>query len=288
MMHSIKLKLTDKPCIADWLNLLAKFKVASLTQLQSVSPISNLDICHYENTRVLVRLDIPTISGGMKTILGLGRKGAEIIAAESGREVSSIPYFTPTRFKRSMFTIEHELGITQLGLCLDALSSKAKLIHWETSPQRIGTSVRVMTKKGLASIPLVADAFFGVGVNKQSHWFLLELDRGTIDLKRMRRKFAGYREWWQAQGPKQRFGIKNMRVIYLVPNQKRLKALMKLWREVTEHGGKGFIWFALHDVADTTKPEKILGSHFNRVDSVTSQPLFNQITFDIKKKRPGS
>ena len=277
-MHNLKLNLIDKPCLLDWLKLLARFKVADLSQLQSVLPIAKFDLAHFEKTGMLVRLDIPTLSGNMKTILALGRRGAETIAKEMGNEVSKIPYFTPARFKRSMFTIEHELGITQVGLCLDDLSKinpSLKLIHWETTPQRIGTSVRVATRKGLDSIPLVADAFFGVGLDKKTHWFLLELDRGTIDLKRMRRKFVGYREWWKCQGPKHRFGIKNLRVLYLVPNRKRLKALQILWQEVSEHGGRGFIWFALQEVADIAKSEKFLKTHFITASSPDYQSLFS-------------
>ena len=245
--------------------------------MQNVFPLKSVDLELFEENRMLVRQDTPTLSGEMKTVLGLGRKGAEKVAQETGREVADIPHFSKARFKRSMFTIEHELGITQVGLALNMLSQKTalKLVHWETSPQRIGTSVRVITRKGLDCIPLVADAFIGLRVNDQTHWFLLELDRATIDLKRMKRKFVGYQTWWKEKGPKHRFGLKNLRVLYLVPNVKRLNALKTLWKEVSEHGGKGFIWFGTHDVADTKHPDKWLGKYFHCVDFPDTLSLFS-------------
>ena len=271
------MKFENNPSLYDWLELLSRFKVASLDQLQDIFPLKSVDLKYFEEKRILVRQDMPTLSGEMKTVLGLGRKGAEKVAEETGREVADIPHFSQVRFKRSMFTIEHELGITQVGLSLNMLSQKGflNLIHWETSPQRIGTSVRVITHKGLDCIPLVADAFIGLRVNDQTHWLLLELDRATIDLKRMKRKFVGYQTWWKEKGPKHRFGLKNLRVLYLVPNVKRLNALKILWKEVSEHGGKGFIWFALHDVADTKHPDRWLGKHFHRVDFPDTLSLFN-------------
>lgn len=219
----------------------------------------------------------------MQTVLGLGRKGAELLSQESGQDISSIPYFTPARFKRSMFTLEHELAITQVALCLDKLEQNIddfKLLHWETSRQRIGTSVRVITGKGLDNIPLVADAFFGIGHRKQSSWFLLEVDRGTIDLVRMRKKLRGYLEWWRIQGPQHRFGLKNLRILFLVPNEKRLLKLKSAWRSVCERGGKGFIWFGLQGMADFEKETKILDREWHRIDRQEPQHLLHH--------RPGS
>lgn len=276
-MQNLTLNLNNDHTIHDWLKILAHFKVASLKQLQAVAQLNNINIEQLEQNRVLVRQDIPTIDGEMKTILALGRAGAEEIVRQTGQELSDIPYFTPARFKRSMFTIEHELGITKVGLCLEKLSRTKKdfkLLHWETSPQRIGTSVRIRTSKGLEVVPLVADAFWGVGVKGKTQWILLEYDRGTIDLKRMRKKLTGYLEWWKCQGATNRFGVKNLRVLYLVPNEKRLKALLQIWKELTVNGGKGFIWFGLHDVVDLAQPEKLMKSHFNRMDAISTVALF--------------
>jgi len=281
--------LKNEPSILDWLKLLARFRVASLEQLQTIASLDKIDIDRWENENVLVRSDIPTLNGGMKTVLALGRKGAEEVARAGGKDISGIPYFTTARFKRSMFTIEHELGITDVGLCLHLLNeqnSTFKLLYWETTPQRIGTSVHVITRRGLETVPLVADAFFGVGVAQKSLWFLLEVDRGTIDLKRMAKKLSGYREWWQCQGPKHRFGVNNLRVLFLVPNMARLNALKNVWQTVSTKGGKGFVWFALQQTANLKHPQLFTEAVWQTLDFTDNRSLFNLVP--DRRPEPGA
>ena len=193
--------------------------------------------------------------------MALSRRGAEILAKQTGEEVLTIPYFTPARLKRSQYMMEHELMVTQVGIALEMLSRKYRdlsMKSWETSPNKLGASVRLLTPKGMERVPLVADALFGLEYNCVTSWFLLELDRGTINIGRMRRKFQGYRKWWRNDGPKVRFGIKNIRLLVLVPNEKRLKALKLAANASSNKGGTGFFWFGLHEFADLDHPERLL------------------------------
>lgn len=266
--------------IKTWLNALSRYKLATLQQLSALTTGQIPDVQLLVKEKVLLQQTVPKLDGSMQHVFSLARKGAEILSQESGVEVSRFQYLTPARMSKSLFTIEHALAITQVGIALDLLKQTVQGFDvpvWETSPQKIGASVRSATSKGLQRIPLVADAYFSLSFQNENPYFVLELDRGTIDLARMRTKFQGYLSWWRSGGPKERFGVRNLRLLVLVPNEKRRQNLISAVRSVAQNGGAGFFWFALQNCVE--EPITFLQSVWQKADDNDSIPLFS--------KRPG-
>ncbi len=212
-------------------------------------------------------LRVPSLDGRERTVWALARRGAEALALAQGSEVNTVPYTIASRLKRSLFTLEHTLAVNQVGVVLEGLQARLPDFHlrsWETTPQRIGTSILIREPGNHLRVPLVADAFFGLSWKREHPWFLVEVDRGTVSLKRMRLKFQGYLHWWKRNGPKERFGVRDLRLLVLCPNERRLLRLRDAVRDCGVSFGRGFIWFALQDVADISRPERLLEARWRK------------------------
>ncbi len=244
------------------LDLLARFRILAENQLEDFfgeKITQNLEAL--KDHGIIVDRIVPTLDGEQKRILGLSRRGAKLLSLNTGKELLEIPSFTPSTLKRSLFTLEHSLLVAEVGLTLLRLEAEQddfKLRFFETSPQKIGDSVMIPTKKGTLRVPLVADAFFGLSCHGENPCFLLEVDRGTTSLPRMRRKFQGYALWRNNQGPENRLSAKNLRLLILSPNSRRLERLKQAALEVSKGQGAGFFWFGLQEIFDLKLPGKIL------------------------------
>ena len=223
-------------------------------------------------------LQIPVLKGRERTVWALARRGAEALALAQGSEVNTVPYTIASRLTRSLFTLEHTLAVNQVGVVLEGLQTRLpdfRLRVWETTPQRIGTSILIREPGNHLRVPLVADAFFGLTWQREHPWFLVEMDRGTVSLKRMRLKFQGYLHWWKDNGPKKRFGVRDLRLLVLCPNERRLLRLRDAVRDGGVSFGRGFIWFAVQDVADLSRPERFLETHWRKASRPQlDYPLF--------------
>ena len=256
------------------LDLLARFRLVSEEQLCAYFDREVLDLETLEDHRVIVIRKVPLLEGEPIRLVALTRHGAKTLAMQTGQDSSEMHSFTPSTLKRSLFTVEHSLAITELGLALFKLESSegVSLIHWETSPQKIGDSVILETRKGFIRVPLVADAFFGLSQDGAEQWFLVEVDRGTTTIPRMKRKLEGYSLWWRNRGHVERFGVKNLRLLTIVSTEKRLQKLIEATVDVTEGKGAGFFWFTLQENISIKKPEKL----FSEIWRTAKEPNYFQ------------
>ncbi len=246
---------------------LSRYRFLGVDQVEALLDGRMPDIAALQSEKTIHTLDAPNLSGKRRTVLALARRGAERLALAKGEEVQAFPYVIPSRLKRSLFTIEHTLCINQVGVVLERLQRRLfdfTILDWETVPQRIGTSILIRKPGDHLRVPLVADAFFGVRWGKECPWFLLEVDRGTVSLKRMALKFQGYLNWWKQDGPKARFGVKNLRLLVLCPNERRMLRLQEAVRSCGIRSGRGFVWFALQDIVDSERPESFLKADWRK------------------------
>lgn len=231
----------------------------------------------WEQAGFILRKEFPSLDGRMRVVIALARRGAEALARETGVETKSIPYLTPSSCTRSLFTLEHALAISELGVVLERLNETEPgftLTHWETAPQKLAASVFLPTPKGRVRVPLVADAHFSASYHGEHSSFLVEMDRGTIDLKRMKQKLAGYLHWWREGGPEERFGTRNLRLLILVPNEKRRENLRRILTYLCAKGGAGFFWLGLHSEMKARSPQDFLTAHWLKPKSDEPHSLF--------------
>lgn len=192
---------------------------------------------------------------GLVTAFTLSRRGAAIVSAAGG---PSAPDARP----RSAFTLAHDLARNDLALVLERLDETGalRLTRFETARAKIAESV-VVSRGGVPErIALVADALAVFDVGGVASALLVEIDRGTVSVARMRRKFAGYAAWHATGGPAQRFGIRGMRIATIAKGPQRVERLRRAAREATEGRGGGLFWFLDQAQVDLQAPERLLGA----------------------------
>lgn len=197
----------------------------------------------------------PNLRGdNVSTAYLLTRAGADLYATATGE-----PRPTAIDPRRSLGMLEHELGIVTFALTLELLEEQGslRLLRFETARAKIADVVQVAEHGRPLRIPLVADALAVIEVQGEVRALLIEIDRGTVPVERMATKYLGYVHWHRTNGPFQRFGIKNFRVLTIAPTARRVERLRESATALV--GSSRFLWFA--NVADVqlNVPLRLLG-----------------------------
>jgi hypothetical protein len=152
------------------------------------------------------------------------------------------------------FFIEHRLAIVdfRVAVILACKRLGLGLSTWLMEQKLKASYDRVELPNG-EKVPVIPDSFFTIETPQRPFSFALEMDRGTMSLGRMQKeKFTAYTEYFKSGGYTNRFGTKSLRVLTVVPSERRLANLKAAAEQV---GAKSMYWFA---VADTLTPEAIL------------------------------
>lgn len=180
-------------------------------------------------------------------------KGAQFLAALDG--VSYRPKAADTK----LFQLEHALEITDFIVRHEAAcrgSEFLELVSFEellagapeatrrqSSPDTWRVNVR--HQGALHALSIRPDAIFAIRHRElaargksASKFFFVEADRGTMPIVRPRlyqtsilRKFLAYAETFRAGAHKERFGMDNMRVLFVVKNRARLLNMIEAFAE---------------------------------------------------------
>lgn len=237
--------------------LLAAHQLAAHLAVAEVDLSDGLDTLAAEG---LLRRLIPSARPGEdpRPIYALTRSGAALLAAQTGQEPVSVP-----TLRRTLHHLRHESERADLGLLLERVheAGTIRLLRFETRAAVIGDATLVLVRGLLRRVPLVADALAVVEVEGRVSALLVELDRGTVSLKRMRLKLAGYHNWWKCGGPERRFGLTALRVLILCPNAARMRALHTAAIEGADARGSRFVWLALAEHYVPARPEALFEPH---------------------------
>jgi len=200
----------------------------------------------------------------------LALRGAKLLAELSGDE--------PVPVGRSCGTamLDHELVRNDLAVVLKLLDSEGaiELLGWKTARSELADAVVLVRPRGSERIALVADALAVVATPTGPTALLVEIDMGTVSLKRMCAKYEGYAAWWRGGGPERQFRIKSLRVLTIVTNQARLVRLRAAAGEVAGSAAHGLFWFATTDVLDVDEPVKLLAPTFSTPSGASDRRLF--------------
>lgn len=165
---------------------------------------------------------------------------------------------------KSRYILAHDIERNEFGLVLERLAEMGAIVlhRFETAREKIGAVGYVATVGAQVRVPLVADALAVVGVGGETTALLVEVDRGTIGIEKMRTKYRGYLSWFHDNGPRRRFGLRSLRVLTVAPTEARLKRLRAAAVEATDGRGSGLFWFGVASSIDCTAPEKFLSPAF--------------------------
>jgi len=214
---------------------------------------------------------IRTRSGSDKMVYALTRKGAELLSAELGLQVSKLNWAYKNRAVTDGY-VKHALMINKFRTILTLACNAdkgASFIFWKESrgtgkniDRKLSGNVTVELGQGRAQkIRIVPDAFLKLEDPNYEHFLYLEADRSTMATHRFLRKLKGYWTWWKDKGCQQKHGIEHFRVLTITQSHQRRDNLKRTAIKANPgRGGSGMFWFAcqkdftLEDPASIFKP----------------------------------
>jgi len=205
-----------------------------------------------------VRVD-PLSTGDSAPYLALTSAGARALAAATGRRVEAS---TPATLRKPNQKRGHDVWVGEIALSALTLGREGQidLVGVECDDHRISFSV-TFAHPGEApeQLTLRPDAYVLVRSSMGPVGFLVEVDRGTVSVKTMARRYAGYLAWQRGGGPVRDFSVKALRVLTVVPSEARLQALHDAALEASHGKPSGFLLFALQDHLSVVTAERWFG-----------------------------
>lgn len=199
--------------------------------------------------------------GSPYAIYALGSRGVRLLVNQLGLDRQAIGHTIP-RSKGSYLFIEHTLKRNDLRIAL-TLACKStpniELLFWRQD-KSIKDHVTFINSKSqkLLRIPLMADGFFGLKINNKKFYFFVEIDRGSIDNKRILNRMKGYYNFWLQKRHIKKFGIGNFRVLTITTTQQRMENLIETTKKVRKGNiGSNLFWFTTFDRYSLENPKNI-------------------------------
>ena len=210
--------------------------------------------------RIYIPEDIRYNARNTQAMYCLDEAGADLLAREAGIPRENIRWHADRNKVREFF-IEHLLKINdvRIGLTLAAKVRGDRIMKWVPDWELKEYNEHVEEPETGRVYPVFPDAYFVYergDTGKTGHFFL-ELDRGTMENRRFAQKVKAYMLYFEENGHEpskfyQRYGTHSIRVLTVVPSQRRLRNLKATTEKV---GGAKRYWFC--DYA-ALAPERIL------------------------------
>lgn len=200
--------------------------------------------------------------------------GARELARASGRAHRS---GGAHRLSRGGRKVAHDAGLGDAMLAVLALGrlGKIQLRGVETDDRVLGSSVAFRRADGQAiRTPLQPDAYVLTAGEYGPRGLLVEYDRATTSVARMREKYEAYAAWREADGPSRTFQVKAMRVLTIVPDEARLARLHDAALEANGGRRSGFLLFAVARDIDPRDPDRLTGPVALPLGGEARVPLF--------------
>lgn len=190
--------------------------------------------------------------------LALSTRGARAFYDAAAARVEGL---STSRMARSSQKRAHDLSVGTFALAVLALERKGniKLLGLETDPARFAASALVREPgRAPERVALQADAYVVTQGEHGPTGLLVEVDRGTVAVPTMAKKYAGYLAWKENRGPETDFGLRAMRVLTIVPDARRLRRLHDVAVDANHGKPSGFLLFACDTEVRVAEPERLL------------------------------
>jgi hypothetical protein len=175
--------------------------------------------------------------------------------------IARIEGVSAARLKRSSQKRAHDVAVGDFALTVLALARDhgLELLGVETDDKKFATSI-VLARPGEAPrrVALQADLYLAVSRPTGPTGLLVEIDRGTISPERMGEKYRGYLAWSRAGGPERDFSLKALRVLTVVPDDRRMEKLHAAALEANEGRRSGFLVFLKAEDASPREPLRLM------------------------------
>ena len=213
-------------------------------------------------------LPIDTGAGGVylgssPTLYILDKKGADELGVKwHSKSVKVKPEYLQHTLEVSEFAVRVNLACRQLGFELPRWDAEAKL---KSKPDKVTIQISAGTKRTVSLIP---DSYFEIVANGHKYHFFLEVDRGTMTVKRFKNKIRAYQEYFKTGAYGGRYKTQSLRVLTVVGERVGKERLANL-KKATEDVAKKEDWFLFASLSKLT-PANILTRNIWEVSN--SQP----------------
>lgn len=108
-------------------------------------------------------------------------------------------------------------------------------------------------------LPIAPDAFFTLEDKNCYMHFFLEVDRSTMALERMLKKYKGYWNWRLEGGQERKLKIPNFRVLSISRTEERKENMRRIAKRANDREtGSAMFWFACEKSYNLKNPESVL------------------------------
>jgi len=208
------------------------------------------------------------LMGHENMVYGLGDRGADLLAERLGIDRGKIIWKEKNKEVRERY-IQHTLMISNFRACLTLAlraTPEVKLLFWiRENPQELKEYVSFTENGKQRRMVIVPDGFFCIQDAGGRMYFFLEADRSTMTNTRFLNKLKAYWKWrWQKasrgrHGIKERYGIRDFRVLTLTRGRQRRDNLTKVAeRTDDQHNGSYMFWFAAEEHFSLDTPQAVL------------------------------
>ena len=158
-------------------------------------------------------------------------------------------------------SVNHTLLISHVRAVLTAACSKnsdLRLLFWKEG-RDIYDSIEVALNNGYERVPVAPDAFIGLQDAEGRFYFFLEADRGTMTVKRFTLKLKAFAAYWRKKKHREKFGIRNFRVLTVTQSGIRQANLVTASEEADDVRELGrWFFFTQDQKLSLDRPESIL------------------------------
>ena len=200
----------------------------------------------------------------------LDKRGVQVLRAQRGREMVWRQRLKPL----SITFLEHTIAINHVRVavakaCQD--TAGFALVRWQGENELKGDYDRVTIESDTGrkvNVSLIPDSYFVLQTPKGVAHFFLELDRGTMTVKRFKSKILAYQAYYASGAYQRRYDTRSLRILTVTSSTKRAEHLKQMTELV---GGKQRYWFS---TLDQLAPETVLERPIWQVATQTeAQPL---------------
>lgn len=215
----------------DILKALYACEFLSTSQIQRLFfGISKTAVCRRLNEKLLPQKIVtryyPNVRfQNIEAIYYLGTEGVKLLAEELGISASEIK--KPSDRAYTVHFLQHVLETNDFWVSIREACNQSQgeygLVSWWTERK-----IRKRFQRVGEPTPLPDSRFtlLRTADGVKSH-FMLEIDRGTEKLGVIREKVQNYKDYYMSDRQEEDFGFKKFRVLTVVPDEKRLKEVLR-------------------------------------------------------------
>jgi hypothetical protein len=235
--------------------------------------------CCYDRLKLLwlwnyvdrIELPVARVLGGRRPYLyTLGRRGLPYVQERISGTLVQL-----RRLDRlhDLF-IEHDLRSASLWASLKAVvrATRLRWVRWTSERELRARLFRVEDPDTGRWLPVLPDGLFALGYpDGTTQAALVEVDMGTVDLKRFRRKVRAIERFYQLDGFWQHLKLEHVEVWVLAKSAERIEHLRDAaWPEVPEERREDYLFATFDEVT----PDHVAGTNWLYLDGKRRAALY--------------